>query len=65
MEANEAHDYEQFAADIARQLQTELPELLRRTKGGYKVSINILPGHKEALIEFQPRIIKIRQSSNK
>lgn len=60
-EANEA----QLVAEIARHLQNELPELLKRTAGGYKISIHILPGHKEAKIEFQPKIITIRQGSKK
>ncbi|MBX3014838.1 MAG: hypothetical protein KF832_25180 [Caldilineaceae bacterium] len=55
----------QLVAEIARQLQTELPELLKRTVGGYKILIHILPGHKEAKIEFQPRIITIKQGCKK
>lgn len=55
----------QLVAEIARHLELELPELLKRSNGGYKVSIHILPGHKEAKIEFQPRIITIKQSSKK
>lgn len=60
-DANEA----QLVAEIAEQLKQELPELLKRTAGGYKISIHILPGHKEARIEFQPKIITIKQSGKK
>ncbi len=59
LEAPEA----KLIAEIVKRLGDELPELLRSVAGGYKISIHILPGHKEAKIEFQPKIITIRTAA--
>lgn len=65
MNALEAPPEDQLIAEITKRLHDELPELLRSVAGGYKISIHILPGHKEAKIEFQPKIITIRTAAKK